>query len=279
MNQIALKPQVATLHRIIPETPDTKTFHLVLDDTEAHHNFTFKPGQVAQLSMMGLGEATFSISSSPTQREAIQFSIKKMGKVTSAFHDLAASVKLGFRGPYGNSFPYKGAEGKDLLFIGGGIGLAPLRSLINYVFHHRDKYGSISILYGARSPIDLCFKEELFSIWPKEKDTKVYLTVDRALDEDDWGGNVGLVPHYLEEINPSPKGCISFTCGPPIMIKYVLLSMEKLGFTPEQIITTLEMKMKCGIGKCGRCNIGSKYVCLDGPVFSLKELQELPAEF
>lgn len=279
MNQIPLKPQVATITQIIQETPDTKTFHLVLDDPENHRDFMFKPGQIAQLSVMGLGEATFSISSSPTRRETLQFSIKEMGRMTQALHDLSTGVKVGLRGPYGNFFPYEEAQGKDLLFIGGGIGLAPLRSLINYVFDHREKYGTIRILYGARSPEDLCFKEEIFHDWPKQRDTEVYLTVDRASKEDNWEGNVGLVPMYLEEIAPSPEGCLSFTCGPPIMIKFVLQSMKKLSFTPEQIITTLELKMKCGIGKCGRCNIGSKYVCLDGPVFSLKELQDLPEAF
>lgn len=279
MTQIPLKPQVATITRIEEETVDTRTFHLVLDDPAAHQNFTFLPGQVAQISVLGVGEATFSISSSPTRKETLQFSIKKMGKMTSALHDLAPGVKVGLRGPYGNSFPFQEAQGKDLLFIGGGIGLAPLRSLINYVFDHRDAYGSIVILYGARSPGDLCFKEELFHEWPLQEDTQVYLTVDAVQKEEKWEGNVGLVPFYLEELNPSPEGKISFTCGPPIMIKFVLQSMEKLGFTPGQIITTLELKMKCGIGKCGRCNMGSKYVCVDGPVFSLKELQEIQAEF
>lgn len=279
MNQIPLKPQVATITKIEEETVDTKTFHVVFDDPAVHQAFTFLPGQIAQLSLLGVGEATFSISSSPTQKETLQFSIKKMGKMTSALHDISPGVKVGLRGPYGNSFPFQEAEGKDLLFIGGGIGLAPLRSLINYIFYHREDYGSVAIVYGARSPGDLCFKEELFHEWPAQRDTEVYLTVDAAKEEDHWEGNVGLVPVYLEEINPSPKGKLSFTCGPPIMIKFVLQSMEKLGFTPEQIITTLELKMKCGIGKCGRCNIGSKYVCVDGPVFSLKELQEMPAEF
>lgn len=279
MNQIPLKPHVATIEHITQETPDTKTFHLVLDHPNIHQDFTFHPGQVAQLSVMGLGEATFSISSPPSRGESLLFSIKEMGRMTKALHDLSSGAKIGLRGPYGNHFPYKEAEGRDLLFIGGGIGLAPLRSLINYVFDHREKYGSITIIYGARSPADLCFKEELFHDWPNQKDTEVYLTVDAASKEDDWKGNVGLVPMYLEEIDPSPLGTLSFTCGPPIMIKFVLQSMKKLGFTPEQIITTLELKMKCGIGKCGRCNIGSKYVCLDGPVFSLKELQEMPDEY
>ncbi len=275
----ALKPEVAKIEGIVEETPDTKTFQLVLDDPEEHSEFDFNPGQVAQLSIMGLGEATFSITSSPSRKETLEFSIKKMGTVTTALHDMSEGSKLGLRGPYGNNFPYQEAEGKDLLFIGGGIGLAPLRSLINYVFDHREKYGQVDIIYGARSPQDLCFKDELFNDWPAQENTNVYLTVDAAKKEDQWEGNVGLVPHYLEEINPSPEGMISFTCGPPIMIKFVLQSMEKLGFTPEQIITTLELKMKCGVGMCGRCNIGSKYVCVDGPVFSLAELEELPAEF
>lgn len=274
-----LNPEIATIVNVIDETHDVKTFEVIFDKPEAHEAFNHKPGQVAQLSIMGVGEATISITSTPSRKETLQFSIKKVGKLTSVLHNLEQGAKIAVRGPYGNNFPYEEAKGKDLLFIGGGIGLAPIRSLINYVFDNRDDYGTVDILYGARSPHDICFKDELINVWPHHKDTNIYITVDTCKPEDGWEKNVGFVPAYLEQVGFDPAGKLSFTCGPPIMIKFVLQTMEKLGFTPEQIITTLELNMRCGVGKCGRCNIGSKYVCLDGPVFSLAEIQKMPAEF
>jgi NAD(P)H-flavin reductase len=177
---------------------------------------------------------------------------------------------IGFRGPYGNSFPLDRMRGKDLLFIGGGIGLAPLRSLIQNVLDLRLEYGEVTILYGARTPQDLCFKYDLES-WQANPTVKMVTTVDAG--DGSWKGKVGLVPAVLQEMAPSPGKTVAVTCGPPIMIRYTLLALEKLGFTPPQIWTTLEMKMKCGVGKCGRCNIGPRYVCKDGPVFSLEEIR------
>jgi NAD(P)H-flavin reductase len=166
-------------------------------------------------------------------------------------------------------------EGKNLLIIGGGIGLAPLRSVILNVFDNRAKYGKIDIIYGARSPQDLVFTSE-YEEWQKVDNTRLHLTVDRG--DEKWQGNVGLVPTFLKEIHPSPGNTTGITCGPPIMIKFVIEALNGLGFSSENIITTLERRMKCGVGKCGRCNIGSKYVCLDGPVFTLKQLKEMPGD-
>jgi len=166
-------------------------------------------------------------------------------------------------------------EGQNLLIIGGGIGLAPLRSVILNVFDNRAKYGKIDIIYGARSPQDLVFTSE-YEEWQEVDNTRLHLTVDRG--DEEWKGNVGLVPTFLREINPSPENTISITCGPPIMIKFVIEALNELGFSSEHIITTLERRMKCGVGKCGRCNIGNKYVCLDGPVFTLKQLEEMPSD-
>jgi NAD(P)H-flavin reductase len=162
------------------------------------------------------------------------------------------------------------------LFIGGGIGLAPVRAFIRYAFAHRSDYGHIDILYGSRSYADLVFKKEKLEEWPKEKDTKMYVTVDRG--SPDWNGNVGFVPPFLEECAFTPKGKVALLCGPPIMINMCLKSLSKMGFSDDQIVTTLEMRMQCGIGKCGRCNIGSKYVCVEGPVFTMAELRQLPQE-
>ena len=274
-----LMPHIATIKNIRQETCDVKTFQIVFDDAVVMDNFSNKPGQVALISVFGEGEATISITSSPTFKGFLEFSIKKVGRLTSVLHEMEEGAKIAVRGPYGNCFPYETMKGKDLLFIGGGIGLAPLRSLIDFVLaeENRDAYGNVEILYGARSRADLCFKEDLFNKWPLCKNSKVYTTIDR--EEPDWCGHVGFVPTYLEQLKPLSDNKIAVTCGPPVMIKFILISLQKLGFADEQIITTLEMKMKCGIGKCGRCNIGSKYVCLDGPVFTLKQLKELPPEF
>jgi NAD(P)H-flavin reductase len=274
-----LIPYPATIIKTIDETSDVKTFQVVLDDPGAMADFNQLPGQVAQLSVFGQGEATISITSSPTRRGVLEFSVKKVGRLTSVLHQLDAGSKIAVRGPYGKNFPYASMQGHDLLFIGGGIGLAPLRSLIDFVLaeENRAGYGSVEIIYGARSMDDLCFKRDLLERWPNCPNTQVYTTIDR--DEQAWKGHVGFVPSYLEEINPTPANKIAITCGPPIMIKFVLQGLAKMGYRDEQIITTLELKMKCGIGKCGRCNIGDKFVCLDGPVFSLAELKKLPPEF
>jgi len=274
-----LLPYIATITKVIDETPDVKTFQMVFDDPEVFNVFKQKPGQVAQISIFGVGEATISITSSPTRTGLLEFSIKKVGRLTSVIHQMEPGMKVGIRGPYGNNFPYEMMKGKDLLFIGGGIGLAPLRSLIDFVLapENRQDYGKVEILYGARSAADLCFKYDLFDNWPKMPDTQVYVTIDRP--EEGWDGHVGFVPAYLEEINPNPANKVTITCGPPIMIKFVLQALEKMGYSEDQVVTTLELKMKCGIGKCGRCNIGSKFVCVDGPVFTLRELKKLPPEF
>jgi len=218
------------------------------------------------------------MANSPTRNEFIECSIKRVGKVTAAFHELNVGDTVGFRGPYGNGFPIEDLRGKNLLFVGGGIGLAPLRSLIQNCLDTRENFSDITILYGARSTGDLVSKDELAE-WKGMSGVATVLTVDPGGEDDDWKGKVGFVPTILEEMKPSPDNSVLVTCGPPIMIKFVLASAAKLGFTPEQIVTTLEMKMKCGLGKCGRCNIGPKYICKDGPVFTYAELNDLPNEY
>lgn len=273
MNENLLVPTVATITRIVQETPDIKTFHV-----EANGSlFGYMPGQCAMLSIPPVGEAIFSITSSPTWDGFVEFSIKQVGMVTKALHEAEPGQQVGIRGPYGNGFPLGLLEGKDLLFIGGGIGLAPLRSLINYCIDNRARYGAIEIVYGARSPQDLVFKEEIFQEWPIAPGVNVHLTVDQG--DGSWTGHVGFVPAYLRELNLSPDGKIAVTCGPPIMIKLVLEELKKMKYPADSVVTTLEMKMKCGIGKCGRCGLGSKYVCVDGPVFTLAQLMELPGEY
>ena len=276
MGSNPLVPQVVTIEDIIVETSaeDVKTFVVTPEQGEV---FSYRPGQCAMVSVLGVGESMISITSTYGRKGPLEFSIKRAGRVTGALHEAEVGHKLGVRGPYGNFFPVEEWLGKDLLFIGGGIGLAPLRSLINHCLDMRDEFGKVNILYGARSPGDLCFKREIFDNWPQLEDVGVHLTVDKG--DDDWHGAVALVPHYLEELNPSPVGTVAITCGPPIMIRFTIEALKRLGFADEQIVTTLEMKMQCGVGHCGRCNIGDKYVCVDGPVFRYDQLKELPKEY
>ena len=307
-----LIPKVGVITDIRQETPDVKTFRV--NAPEGGKLFEHMPGQCAMVCAPGVSEGMFSITSSPTNKEYQEFSIKKCGALTDYLHSLQVGDEITVRGPYGNHFPVEDKlKGKNLLFIAGGIGLAPLRSVINYVLDNRADYGTVDILYGSRSADDLVQLKEIQEVWMKAEGVNVYLTIDR--EQEGWDGHVGFVPSYLKEIQevwmkaegvnvyltidreqegwdghvgfvPSYLKEIGFdtnktalVCGPPIMIKFVLAGLEELGFSREQVYTTLELRMKCGIGKCGRCNIGSKYVCKDGPVFRCDEIDELPAEY
>lgn len=269
-----LVPGIVEVIDIKDETPDVKSFFV--RNIGGGVPFDVMPGQLGMVSLLPVGEGMYSVSWQEEQ-EYLHFAIKRVGLMTNELHRIEVGHQLGVRGPYGNGFPVEECKGKDMLFIAGGIGLAPLRSFIKYCFKHRQDYGKIQIIYGSRSYADLCFKDELFDKWPQEKDTEVYITIDNP--EEGWDGHVGFVPAYLEEINPAAAGKIAVVCGPPVMIKFVLQSLEKMGYTDEQVISTLEMRMKCGIGKCGRCNVGSQYICLDGPVFTLAQLKQLPPEW
>jgi len=263
-------PHMAIIEKIIDETPTVRTFHFNFKDEELREEFTFDPGQFAEVSVFGIGEAPFCISSSPTRSDHLEFTAQQVGRLTNALHRLSVGAEIGFRGPYGNSFPLDFLKGKNLVFVGGGIGLAPLRSLIWNVMDNRDKYKNIDIIYGARSPADLCFKYDL-NTWDKDKAVNLSTTVDKG--DESWTGREGFVPQVLERVAPSPDNAVAIVCGPPIMIRFTFPVLEKLGFTPEQMITTLEKRMKCGIGKCGRCNIGNLYVCRDGPVFTYAQIK------
>ena len=278
LRPVDYKPSKMRIERITQETSDTKTFRLNFCDADEAERFEFKAGQFGLYSVFGAGEATFCISSSPTRKGYIECSVKRTGKVTNELHQCNEGDVIGFRGPYGNCFPIDQMEGKNLLFIGGGIGLAPLRSLIWNCLDERTKFADISILYGARTVADLSYKEEL-KTWEQMPDVQTTYTVDPGGETPEWQGKVGFVPQILEKIKPSPKDTIVITCGPPIMIKFVLVSLINLDFSLESAYTTLENRMKCGVGKCGRCNVGNQYVCKDGPVFSCSDLQNLPQEF
>ena len=266
-------PSIATVTEVRPETSDTSTFVVTFDDAKMRESFTYLPGQFVELSIFGVGGCPIGVASSPTEKGFLEFCVRAVGTVTNAIHDLEVGDKLGVRGPLGNSWPTEEVEGKGLLFIGGGIGLPPLRSLIHYVLDNRDRYGAVEIVYGARSPQDLVYKQELKE-WEERPDVDLYVTVDAG--DESWEGPVGFVPPFLREIDPSPENKVAFTCGPPIMIKLVVEALEDLDYADANIVTTLEMKMKCGVGKCGRCNIGDKYICRDGPVFTFEQLREIP---
>ncbi|MBQ7953262.1 MAG: FAD/NAD(P)-binding protein [Clostridia bacterium] len=275
MREDVLIPKVGIVTDIRTDTPDVKTFRV--EAPEGGVMFKHMPGQCAFLSMPGVGEALFSITSSPTQTNYMEFSIKRCGCVTEWLHAMEVGQQITVRGPYGNGFPVEtDLKGKDLLFIAGGIGLAPLRSVINYCRDNRTNYGTIDIIYGSRSKEDLVDYEEIVNEWMTEDGINVHLTIDR--EQDNWDGHVGFVPNYVKEVNPDLSKTV-LMCGPPIMIKFTLAALKELGFKETQVYTTMELKMKCAVGKCGRCNIGSKYVCKDGPVFRFDQLDALPDEY
>ena len=270
-----LIPAIGVVTDIRRDTPDVKTFRVVT--TDGVKPFEHKPGQCAMLSIPGVGEAMFSITSSPTKEEYMEFSIKKCGCITEWLHSMEGGQQITIRGPYGKPFPVDTEfVGKDMLFIAGGIGLAPLHSVINYCRHYRDRYGKIDIVYGSRSKDDLVDYKEIIDEWEKDEGISVHLTIDR--EQEGWDGHVGFVPNYVKELGFDTNK-IAILCGPPIMIKFTLAGLIELGFKKDQVYTTLEMRMKCGVGKCGRCNVGSKYICKDGPVFRFDQLDELPDEY
>ena len=270
-----LIPLVGVITDVRIDTPDIKTFRVVTVDGKKA--FDHRPGQCAMLSIPGVGEAMFSITSSPTNTEYMEFAIKKCGCVTDCLHQAEVGQQITIRGPYGKPFPVDDVfAGKNLLFIAGGVGLAPLRSVINYCRHYRERYGDIDIVYGSRSKEDLLDYREIIEEWSTDAGVNVHLTIDNP--QENWNGHVGFVPNYVKELGfDTDKTAI--ICGPPIMIKFTLEGLVDLGFDKTQVYTTLELRMKCGVGKCGRCNVGAKYVCKDGPVFRCDELEELPSEY
>lgn len=275
MNNDTLIPRIGVVTDIRIDTPDVKTFRV--NSTEGGKLFEHVPGQCAMLSAPGAGEGMFSITSSPTNEEYMEFSIKKCGCLTGWLHQMDVGQEITVRGPYGNGFPVESDfKGKDLLFIAGGIGLAPLRSVINYCRDNRENYGKIDIVYGSRSMDDLVDYKEIIDEWCKDDGIDVYLTIDR--EQEGWDGHVGFVPNYVKELGFDTNKT-AVICGPPIMIKFTLSGLVELGFDKTQVYTTMELRMKCGVGKCGRCNIGDKYVCKDGPVFRCDQLDEMPNEY
>jgi len=271
-----LLPYLATLQDLVDLTPDVRLLKVELNDSGIRKSFEYKPGQFVFLSAFGTGEAPFGLASVCYRHGPLEFAVRRIGTVTRSLHELEPGQTVGVRGPFGNCFPLDEYRGKNIFVIGGGIGFAPLRPIITTILDHRDEYDELLILNGARTPQDLVFAPE-FDAWAASPRTKLELTVDAG--DQTWTGRVALIPTAIKELNLSPNNAIAIICGPPIMIHFTLIELKKLGFADSQIVTTLESKMKCGLGKCARCNIGEKYICRDGPVFTMEQISQLIEKF
>ncbi len=258
--------------KIYTENPDKilKTFDL--EYVNPQDKFDYMPGQFCEFSILGKGESPFGIASSPTEKDILKFTVNRTGSVTNEIHYLREGDIVGIRGPLGNWYPLDKFKGQDVVIIGGGFAFTTLRSMLIYMLENRRDYGKITVIYGARNPELFIYKDEL-SQWDKRDDLELHLTIDKPIPG--WKKMSGFVPTVTRELSPDPTSwCV--VCGPPIMIKYTLPVLIELGFEDKKIITSLERRMKCGIGKCGRCNIGSKYICIDGPVFLYEEIKKIP---
>jgi sulfhydrogenase subunit gamma (sulfur reductase) len=271
------EPYAVTIDKVTVENDagDLKTFRLAFDKEEDQKAFAHKCGQFAMISVPGTGESPIGIASSPLDAGYVEFTVKRYphGAMTTALYRLEQGAKMGLRGPYGNSFPLEDMEGKDIVIVGGGFAFTTLRATIRYMLHkdNRDRFKKITVVYGARTPGELLYKDELKD-WSARDDIELIVTVDHA--DADWKGKEGLIPVVLKEAAPASENAISLICGPPIMLKFTMGPLEELGFSPDRIITSLERRMSCGVGKCGKCNIGRTYVCKDGPVFSYEEIKK-----
>jgi NAD(P)H-flavin reductase len=267
-------PKVAVLDRIAREIDEVNTFYWHFEDPKQQRAFSeFRPGQFAQVSLFGIGEFPASLPPSPTESETF-FTIRRVGSCTAALHELKPGDKFAVRGPYGNGFPMEDYYGQSLVFVAGGIGLIPLRSCIVYALANRDKYDRIQIFYGSKSPKELMYVANLRE-WEKSAGVECYLTVDSSADG--WTGNVGVVGSLFKkpDVTVSVKNTTAFVCGPPIMFRFVIKDLFDLGFQEQNIVSTLERYMKCGVGKCGHCCIGTAYVCTEGPVFTYEQIKKL----
>ncbi len=262
----------ATVTRIEKQTPKEKLFEITLDNGR---DLGHKPGQFVEISILGIGEAPISITSSPTKKGSFEICVRAIGNVTNALHNMKIGDKIGIRGPFGNGFDTDFLRGKDLLFIGGGLGIVPLCSLINYVFDNRDDFGKTTILYGCKEPCELLYSVEVAQ-WRRRKDVQHYLTVDKCPDGECWEGNIGVLPTLIPNVHFDVKKTYAVVVGPPIMYRFVISSLKEKGVPDDHIILSLERHMKCGVGKCGHCQINRSYVCQDGPVFNYAELKDLP---
>lgn len=264
-------PRQAKVEQIEVENSQISTFALSFSDHQYNETFRYQPGQFMMVSMPHCGEAPISISSTPTRPGSIHLSVRRTGKLTTAMHGLRVGDTLGLRGPYGRPFPMEQLEGKDLLFVAGGIGLAPFRGVLNTCLDQRDRFGTLTVLYGSRTPSDIAFQSDL-GLW-QQQGVDCRLTVDAV--ETGWNGSVGLVTSLLDGLKPDLSRSTALICGPPMMFRAVLGKLASMGFRDHQVLTTMERHMKCGVGICRHCHMDGKLACVDGPVFSLAELRHL----
>jgi len=272
------KPELMEVVKVQQHTVDVKSVRIRFLDPAAAEKFSFHVGQFGMFSAFGAGESTFNICSSSTWKDFIEFCFRKTGKVTEVLWQIDEGDVIGFRGPYGNAYPTDKWEGKNLIFIGGGIAMPPIRCAIWYTLENRAKYGDITIVYGARTVGDLVFVDELDE-WAKHERVRVIQCVDPGGETPEWKGEIGLIPHVIERSSIPADNSIALVIGPPIMIKYTLPVLDKMGLGKGDIYTSLENRMKCGIGKCGRCNCGPIYVCKEGPIFTLEQISRLPQDY
>lgn len=268
------QPHMARIVRIYKMVEDSYLFTLRFLDDRRADAFVHRPGQFVMLSLPGTGEAPFSISSSPTRRGFIELCVRRVGRVTDALYRLKTNDVLGVRGPYGNGFPVEDMAGDDLLLAAGGLGMAPLRSLLWYAVDNRDRFGRITLMYGSRTPAEMLFRDELVSLVDRSD-----MTCLLAVDEDPsgtWSNHVGRLPELFDHADISPLTTYAAVCGPPVVYRFILERLLTLGFTKDRILMSLERRMKCGVGKCGHCSIGYKYTCIHGPIFTYWDAINLP---
>lgn len=270
MKNSAYEIKRAKVLRTKQMTEQEKFFEIELPGGE---NLGHVPGQFVEVSLLGVGEAPISISSSPTKLGSFDLVVRNVGKLTGALHKLVAGDEVGIRGPFGQGFPVRILEGNDLLFVAAGLGLVPLRSLVNYVIDNRRNFGKIDILLGCRTPQNMLFNDEVDE-WNRRLDVRLNCTVDQA--DPDWKGNVGLITSLIPGVTLEPERTFAIVVGPPIMYKFVIIELLKKKLPERQILVSLERHMKCGLGKCGHCQINDRYCCQDGPVFSYDEIKNIP---
>ncbi|MBI4318272.1 MAG: FAD/NAD(P)-binding protein [Chloroflexi bacterium] len=267
-----LIPEEAVILHVEEEAQDVSTYTLALKDRERQSQFWFKPGQFNMLSLVGLGEIPVSMSSDPTDRAFVQHTVKTVGSMTSVLARLGRGDVVGLRGPYGSFWPLEEAGGHDVAIVAGGIGIAPLRPVLEHIFGNRTVYGQVTVLCGARTPGDLVFSKD-FHRWSTQPDTRLLLTVDRV-DGQPWAHYVGVVPTLFEKVKLS-RGTVVFACGPEVMLRFTVLDLLKRGHPAAKIFVSMERRMQCGIAQCGHCFFGPKFVCRDGPVFRLTDVIDL----
>jgi sulfhydrogenase subunit gamma (sulfur reductase) len=272
------QPDLMEVINVRQHTADVKSVRIAFRDPKRAEAFSFRVGQFGIYSLFGAGESTFNICSSSDTKDYLEFCFRRTGRVTDALWNVEEGDTIGFRGPYGNGYPMEKWKGKNLIFIGGGIAMPPIRCAIWYALNNRDRFGHITIVYGARTVGDLVFADELRQ-WAQYDGVRVISCVDPGGETPDWKGEIGFVPTVVEKANIPAENAVALVIGPPIMIQFTLPILSKMKLGDQDIYTSLENRMKCGLGKCGRCNCGPVYVCIDGPVFSLAELKKMPKDY